>query len=307
MTLGKGFDNWGNVVVAVKDKDGNSISWSWHLWLTNYNPNSHTYTSRAAGAYEVDGGEIQRYDGKLWETGGVYADKFIMDRNLGARIAHTHNGAGAGAIYYQWGSKNPIPGTEATFTEGYGDGLSSPKLVGTSDGVSFATVTENPTTHYFITDNGTGENGYNWCNQEISLSTTHFWNDHNVEYDPSAPDYSKKSIFDPSPLGWTLPINGTWSDFDFDKHPDDNNKTVYPKFPWEIGNRIYNKYAYYPASGDRSGTSGKLGSVGGSGHYWSATPNSNFSGYFLSLNSTAVIPSNNRPRSYGFPVRPIQE
>ena len=53
--------------------------------------------------------------------------------------------------------------------------------------------------------------GYdNWTDQDTGL--TYLWNDKNV---PKAEtSFSKqKSIFDPSPLGWRVPINEVWGNF----------------------------------------------------------------------------------------------
>ncbi len=307
ITIPQSYTNYGNIVVAVKSKNSGSVGsilWSWHLWLTDYNPDSRTHSAGDAGAYLVDGGAIHRYDGTIWET-GVYADKFIMDRNLGARNATDYAGSGKGALYYQWGSKNPIPGTGANFTDGYsGTTSTSPILTGTSDGETFATVTQNPTTHYFINDSGDGDNGYNWCCEDVSLSADYcFWNDYQCS---TTSDYTTKSIFDPSPFGWMLPINGTWVDFTTGSTSVDGT-TTYPNFPWGTYSRTYLEFAYYPASGCRSNASGELGNVGSSGYSWSATPSSSTYGYFLYFLSTNVYPAYSNYRSYGRPVRPIQE
>ena len=62
---------------------------------------------------------------------------------------------------------------------------------------------------------------------------------------------------------------------------------------------------FLPAAGWRSGKS--LYSVGSSGYYWSAGPNSNTYGCSLHFHSSIVLPQYGNYRAYGFSVRPVSE
>ena len=76
-----------NAVIGVRKIGSTEYLWSWHIWITKYNPRS---TNIKFGGYN-------------W-----------MDRNLGARDTAYVPNHGAGSIYYQWGRKDPIPGSESS-------------------------------------------------------------------------------------------------------------------------------------------------------------------------------------------------
>lgn len=220
-----------------------------------------------------------------------------MDRDLGARNSKSYVGYGKGSLYYQFGRKDPFVGSHGKFQDGYGVGT-EPKKVGTSTGVLFSDVIKNPTTFYFINDNGVGSNGWNWSNE--SDGTTYLWNDENVP--SSGIGTEQKSIFDPSPLGWRLPINGTFNNFD-----DNVDAGNYPYFPWISNSRTYKDLAYFPASGFRGNNNGSLSGGGLYGYNWCTSPNSFSSGFLLRFDERPVTPSNAYHRVYGFSVRPLQE
>ena len=65
---------------------------------------------------------------------------------------------------------------------------------------------------------------------------------------------------------------------------------------------------WYPASGDRYYDSdGSLNNVGSGGHYWSASPNSNYAYYLGFFSHGYVDPSGNDRRANGYSVRCLQE
>lgn len=73
----------GNAAIAAKDAEG-TILWSWHIWLTD-KPKDQAYNNGAGT---------------------------MMDRNLGATSA-TPGDAGALGLLYQWGRKDPFPGSSS--------------------------------------------------------------------------------------------------------------------------------------------------------------------------------------------------
>ena len=74
----------GNAVIAVKNSKG-SILWSWHIWCSE------------------EGWKEQKY----YNNAGT-----MMDRNIGATSA-TPGDAGALGLMYQWGRKDPFPGSSS--------------------------------------------------------------------------------------------------------------------------------------------------------------------------------------------------
>lgn len=269
-------DNHCNVGYVVRRTDTKEVLWSWHLWITDYNP----YQTPKDGVvysedkFSVVGGELHRYKGDIFTT-GIY----IMDRNIGARNRGNSEDASLGSLYYQYGRKDPLP-ISVLYANGYVSGSSLTQQ-------SFEYSVNNPEKFIIKSDN--------WCNSVAAQSTDYIWNDYKIKVDGYE---TGKSIFDPSPLGFRVPVYGTWSDFNTDTF----------KYNSFFGGYNYNGntvYAPYPALGCRTASSGKFDS--GINGCWSATPASNMNGYNLNFKTDAISNSAKSNRAYGYCVRPIQE
>lgn len=254
----------GNAVVAIKNTAG-EILWSWHIWVTNYTP-----TPSAIGGF--------------------------MDRNLGA-IGNTPGEVGTKGLLYQWGRKDPFPGSnaivngdEATLYNEAGYVTIAKTNVATMDlstspnSNNFANSVANPATFYF-----NNAEPYNWYTNSKAAESRNdeLWDD----------GTSTKTIYDPCPMGWRVPKNGAWSGLDKDN------------FEWNASNRGRTKDShggFYPASGYLSRNSGDLSLVGSYGYYWSATVNEGHA-YALNFFSGFVYPSSNYYRAHGFSIRCVQE
>jgi uncharacterized protein (TIGR02145 family) len=275
----------GNFVVEVKNEN-DLVLWSWHIWVTNYAPEEYDGTGWATpSSNPVPGGLVESYNSTMWQS-GVLNGKVMMDRSLGS-IADSHGAAvstaasvtSRGQLYYQFGRKDPFPTSL--------DGTSTLSLTGSgtfptpgTTQVTIAASVNNPTTFYTYSGN--------WTNE--ASGTGYLWNDFNAS--------STKSIFDPCPDGWRLPLNGTWADF---------STTT---FTWAASpaGRTYNSDVFYAAAGFRVYSSGGLSLVGTYGYYWSATPYGGTRGQYLYFFSSNVSPQYSYfYRAYGFPVRCSQE
>lgn len=143
----------GNAVIAAYNSS-NVIIWSWHLWITDYIPvplsgeitddvsrEAAITAARAATA----NGYVQAYGADAWtKTTGLFYKKVIMDRNLGAirNAPSPDNALDAARAYgylYQWGRKDPFPGSvDGTNAEigvmynGQGKSLNLDKITGNS-------------------------------------------------------------------------------------------------------------------------------------------------------------------------------
>ena len=117
------------------------------------------------------------YNGKVW-----------MDRNLGAQTNGTTSTAYG--LYYQWGRKDPFPGGthgSSTMPTTYG---TSPATIG-SGSVSLLTSIQNPNIFY---KNYT-ISPYDWLTPQKDV----LWNN------------SGKTVYDPCPDGWRVPLNTEFS------------------------------------------------------------------------------------------------
>ncbi len=271
----------GNILVGVTKQIDNTttILWSWHLWVTNYAPSQHSYApTTESGAYAVTGGEIHRYSDSEWCSGGTYEGKFIMDRNIGA-LTSGESSTTTGALYYQWGRKDPLLATTTCRTT-------------TSSTASFAETVMNPTTFYCEAND---YSSYGWCNESNFVTTDarrYLWCDINALnplVDGVTPQ-KEKSIFDPSPAGWRLPLS---SIFD----------STYVSF----SSGWYDSIAYYPYLGRLNYGDGDLESFGSGLFMWFANPDDDsYYSYMLYVTSYfGVCWTLNRAN--GMAVRCIEE
>lgn len=136
----------GNSVVYAKNSSGN-IVWSWHIWVTDYVPGS----------------------------GILYNSRYWLDRNLGAIASGT--GPTAYGLYYQWGRKDPFPGSDITT---YGSDLPIFTTVGP---VSTITAITNPAKFYQCND---------YPSDWSSSPDDTYWS-------------ITKTVYDPCPTGWRVP------------------------------------------------------------------------------------------------------
>ena len=202
----------GNAVIAAYHDNGNgteTILWSWHLWITDYVPER----MNAAGG-DVDArykaaqsgtknGTVHKYRSAIWKT-GTYASMVMMDRNLGARkggypglgkgteyqVYTAMDGVNRQGVLYQWGRKDPFfssaDGSTTEINVIY-DGDGTPLSITKIGNGNLANSIKNPLTFY---------TGY--------TSASNSWNVNNNNTAPG-----KKTIYDPSPEGWKVPMNGT--------------------------------------------------------------------------------------------------
>ena len=140
------YANEGNAVIAVKDASG-VILWSWHIWVTDQ-PEEHTYVTN---------------EGKTF---------VVMDRYLGSTSAVVaENG---GALYYQWGRKDPFKFNGSQLDVSFRDPFSN-----LSESIS--APTDYP-------------RGDNW----VTGMSTSLWSK------------TMKTIYDPCPEGWRVPASEIW-------------------------------------------------------------------------------------------------
>ena len=226
----KATDRKGNAVIAAKDVAGN-ILWSWHIWLTDQ-PEEQVYYNNAGT---------------------------MMDRNLGATSA-TPGDVGALGLLYQWGRKDPFPGSSSISDNNEAKStITWPSAVETnlSNG-TIAYATAHPTT--FISYNS--NNDWFYTGSESTDNTR--W----------TTSESNKSIYDPCPAGWRVPDGGStgvWAKALGSSYtePSYDSTNEGMNFSGKFGN---DPTIWYPAPGFRDGGDDRMLSVGNKGYYWSAKP-----------------------------------
>ena len=218
----------GNAVIAAYID--NTIVWSWHIWVcSGYNPSTTSQT----------------YKGK---------NAAMMDRNLGALAASSSSPLSNG-LFYQWGRKDPFPGS----VESYVASSTGGHLMVTTKGSSLSLVSSesvDATADYAI------------AHPDLFITTTKNSGDW-----LSSPDYSlwaeSKTVYDPCPAGWKIPAAYVL---------DSDNNRVSAKEAWSGLKSVSANYglylddvlAWYPDNGYLS-EGGKLYMVGQYASYWSCS------------------------------------
>ena len=106
-----------------------------------------------------------------------------------------------------------------------------------------------------------------------------------------------KTIYDPCPIGWSIPQYDTFTGLSKgNTKVADNGRYCTTKDG--------SQDLFIPFAGFRNYSSGSVSDVGGNGYCWLCAPNSEIYGYLLSLGRDGLTPQFCYYRGYGFSVRP---
>lgn len=251
-------EQYGNVLVGIYDRnaDGSigACRWSWHLWVTDYNPNVDISIHPSQFVYNVPNGEVVRMPislfgyrattkgedsnvspgtgyPRMYETSEElnnalpYRKGYIMDRDLGARMAAGTTYETQGLVY-QYGRKDPfiiLP----EYYDGEGKkyvtynnkklpttGNNIIKVKITTSGSALPTMSDlhkDPTSVYNGSSDYVGVKGGGTTPLEKLNELSFTWHDTQLAYvskitgqtaDPW--NQFRKSLFDPCPQGWQV-------------------------------------------------------------------------------------------------------
>ena len=222
-TLNKEYMQQANAILAVRDNQGR-IMWSWHIWVTERNlvGTAHTLqdwtsTSTTYGLLPCNLGWV---DGKMVYYNSRELTYEFTQGTSGYKRTMLVNQAGAkfdykdvGSTYYQWGRKDPIVALRNWDTYRFEDyrlhETSDPKYkYGIKpEQVLISTTIQNPNIYYTAT-NSNGTWNTNWCTSVISTLWDNSSNTTSVDKTTSV-----KTIYDPSPRGYKVPIPRAFSVF----------------------------------------------------------------------------------------------
>ena len=309
LTIPKKVTNGNNAVVALVSEDEQTVYWSWHLWFTDYEPGVNGNTTN---------GQVHQYISDAFQS-GIYVGKHMMDRNLGATITGitgainqpktTNEAVKYYGLFYQFGRKDPFVGSRdgkngISYVRRYeadGTAVEFKTAVGTTGTDSKLAYAVNHPLEFLTKASG------NWTTETDGL-----WGEDGT-----------KSVFDPCPPGWRVPIGGPdptknpWAGFRTSNPSEtDSGTSSWEGFAWQsssttgIKGRMYNNngiQAWYPTSGRLASSDGTIGYISDGGYYWGATPNSQVSGCSLYFSSSNVYPNDYNYRAFGRSVRCIQE
>ncbi len=322
--------NGNSALIVLREAGTNTILWSWHLWITDYSPVPNGTPSTTPGKI------THQYAGNAFLTGGTLVYKVMMDRNLGASWTGTdyilpsvilNNSTTAAKAYgmlYQWGRKDPFPGSATgTTTEVrlYNTAGSTVTVTRTAVTASYnlPNAIKNPLTYYYRSSNR-----YDWYTTTGTQNNT-LWS-----------TTSSKSVYDPCPAGWRVfilsttstinPFSGfydggtsntagggvsgttglTFSHYYNGAISNTNGATSGRLYTQVSGSATSPVSAWFPKTGYRTYNTGVLTSVGTTGNVWGAGVSSTLARRF-NYTVSAIYPSSTYRRAEGNTVRCVQE
>lgn len=220
-------DCQGNLVVGIKKAGESAYLWSWHLWVTDYDP------SEESGQLSFDveeGAENDLNKKRRW-----------MDRNLGAMTNQYDEKGAARGLCYQWGRKDPFPGST-----GWAENPQEPVLYTPGGGTASVSVKNINYQESFSDPLAFGNGSPMWCtdlDSDIGNLTSHLgllWSKDMM-----------KTLFDPCPYGWRS------SNFSIPRASD---------FVYSNKGRQGEPYGYWPFTESRT-IAGPQKAI--AGNYWS--------------------------------------
>lgn len=273
----------GNAVIAVKTSDG-TIAWSWHIWVTDAAWEA-TYTY---GNYNFMCMPLGFVDGSTSPTSAAPRTvnlQFTQNISGGAsktiKISQEGDASISGTCtFYQWGRKDPFKAENQTTT---------------ADGqVAQSAAIQNPSTFYKC-----GTAPYDWSTPSVNTGYD-YWCVGNTSTDTSSANPVRKSIYDPSPVGYCVPpsaahaaLNMGQSGFEYANNNGFSNST----------NGDYWQFFGYIAC-----SNGSMDGAGSDGDFWSASPNNSSDAFYLSCYYYGIVfPQYYLYRAYGCTVRPVSE
>ena len=348
-TIDSNYMQQANAVLAVRDAS-NRIMWSWHIWVTE----RPVYTERhILQDYFDDSNTYQLMQCNLgWVDGKMV---YYNQRDLTFRFTQAGSGNTAelkvtqegatfdykdvGSTYYQWGRKDPLVALKNWDSYRYEDY----RLHETGDPDYVYQVKTGPTTigdaiqhpNVFYTRGTTG--GADWNGDH----TTTLWNarDNGGTIESIT---SVKTIYDPSPRGFKVPIPRAFAIFVNGHDGDESTKSKLNGYVFEDDeDDLHNKYRVFPqanrrgteipltATGQRADVAGLpvyaedgpyKSEIGGlwslyGVYYWTCVPKSTTSANTLVIRKDFPSELGIEVYSYGFsgtktmarPVRPIAD
>lgn len=264
-----------NAVIAVKS--GETIVWSWHLWFTAKSW-TDTYTYGSNNFMTMPLGFI---DSNTMATPRILPFTITQDVLNGktTTVIFSH-ATGGTCTFYQWGRKDPFNGTTSSV----------------SYQTNYYSSIQNPGN--FIKGTSSSPYCYNWFRDNLK----DLWNVGNTLIVDTT-STSKKTIYDPSPVGFKVPPPAAFSDIEL-------TTGNWQSISGQEGIKVPTTGDFWRAFGYLYRDNGSSSQVGERGLYWSCGPyetGSSLNGWDLFFMSNNVFPQDNSYRANGFSVRPVSE
>lgn len=298
----------GNCVIALYAEANNNstLTWSWHIWVTGQRLDDYVPVETANGT---------RYD-FLPVSIGWYSNDLIdiyQARDVQVRITQTgHDPQTDGKTftirqqayetafpgsqpYFQFGRKAPMPALNADNS----DKATYPANIYRIEngGTKLSVAIQNPNVFY--------SDSYGWFG---GASYWHLWNAAATGFETSVRDYRVvKTVYDPSPVGYTVPASGAFASFDAANTangPSETSGFRNFRFYCSASQHDDDRTILFRVAGQRSGN-GRGEGMGRETRYWTAVPATGTSAQVFHLTDKAEMQTTDL--SGALPVRPVRE
>ena len=310
----------GNTVIAVKK--GNTIVWSWHLWfapkdaldkiaVTNKDGKVYNFTKETLGWKPVSWTgtpytSTREVKVKIEQTVGHTGQKEISYVTIKQRP--TTSAMEGITTLYQWGRKDAFPGLSGNVA-----GVNRTP----GDKIYLQAIIQNPGNFYITRLSGGAIDGGSYLTQYYNFYN--LWSINNTKtggQDNGNDDPVIKTIYDPSPVGFTVPGGNAFTGF---TETGRNRATmnvdgtgVKSVFDANMGHHYWTnsnkeETIFFPAAGYMDNGNGALLWHKQYGDFWTALPADINNGCVMGIQHDFTYPRFVNVRTYGFSIRPAAE
>ena len=299
--------------------------WSWHLWFAPKNAlDKITVTNKQGNKYDFTNEALG------WKPTAWKGTSYSTPRTVKVKVEQTqgNNGVKQSAVItitqnpattsrtgyttlYQWGRKDAFPGTTATLAVNTINWNAGSEMY-------MQTILQNPQNYFTagykgnVLDATTGFAKYYTFYNLWSMNNTSAYAENQANSQTVV-----KTIYDPSPVGFSVPANDAFTGFTenglnggrMNVDGTDNAQTFNNNFGHNFWtNSSKTETIFFPAAGFReAGNGSTLSNYSKFGDYWTATPNDNHNGNVMGFDVNSVHPLYRNNRAFGFAVRPAAE
>ena len=299
--------------------------WSWHLWFAPKNAlDKITVTNKQGNKYDFTNEALG------WKPTAWKGTSYSTPRTVKVKVEQTqgNNGVKQYAVItitqkpattsrtgyttlYQWGRKDAFPGTTATLAVNTINWNAGSEMY-------MQTILQNPQNYFTagykgnVLDAATGFAKYYTFYNLWSMNNTSAYAENQANSQTVV-----KTIYDPSPVGFSVPANDAFTGFTenglnggrMNVDGTDNAQTFNNNFGHNFWtNSSKTETIFFPAAGFReAGNGSTLSNYSKFGDYWTATPNDNHNGNVMGFDVNSVHPLYRNIRAFGFAVRPAAE
>lgn len=310
----------GNTVIAVKK--GNTIVWSWHLWfapkdaldkiaVTNKDGKVYNFTKETLGWKPVSWTgtpytSTREVKVKIEQTVGHTGQKEISYVTIKQRP--TTSAIEGITTLYQWGRKDAFPGLSGNVA-----GVNRTP----GDKIYLQAIIQNPGNFYITRLSGGAIDGGSYLTQYYNFYN--LWSINNTKtggQDNGNDDPVIKTIYDPSPVGFTVPGGNAFTGFTatgMNKATMNVDGTdVKSVFQANMGHHYWTnsnkeETIFFPAAGYMDNGNGALLWHKQYGDFWTALPADINNGCVMGIQYDFTYPRFVNVRTYGFSIRPAAE